>query len=82
MNIVFFLIIGAIAGWLAAKVMQGRGLDPWINMGLGVVGGTLLKQLDMQGRRADRAAADRHRRRRYSVMARRAYQETVTGSKH
>lgn len=52
MNIVFFLIIGAIAGWLAAKVMQGRGLGLWINMGLGVIGavlgGTLLEQLDMQ----------------------------------
>lgn len=52
MNIVFFLIIGAIAGWLAAKVMQGRGLGLWVNMGLGVIGavigGTLLEQLDMQ----------------------------------
>ncbi len=52
MNIVFFLIIGAIAGWLAAKVMQGRGFGLWINMGLGVIGavlgGTLLEQLGMQ----------------------------------
>ncbi len=52
MNIVFFLIIGAIAGWLAAKVMRGRGLGLWINMGLGVVGavlgGTLLGQLEMR----------------------------------
>ncbi|MGD8955814.1 MAG: GlsB/YeaQ/YmgE family stress response membrane protein [Chromatiaceae bacterium] len=52
MNIVFFLLIGAIAGWLAAKVMKGHGLGLWINMGLGVIGavlgGTLLGQLDMQ----------------------------------
>ncbi len=55
MNIVFLLLIGGIAGWLAAKIMKGRGLGLWANMGVGVVGallgGTLLRQLgiEMQG---------------------------------
>ena len=55
MNIVFLLLIGGIAGWLAGKIMKGRGLGLWANMGVGVVGallgGTLLRQLgiEMQG---------------------------------
>ena len=55
MNIVFFLLIGAVAGWLAAKIMRGRGLGLWANMGVGVVGallgGAVFGQLgiEMQG---------------------------------
>ena len=52
MNIVFLLLIGGIAGWLAGKIMQGRGLGLWANMGVGVVGallgGTLLRQLGIE----------------------------------
>ena len=52
MNIVFLLLIGGIAGWLAGKIMQGRGLGLWANMGVGVVGallgGTLLRQLGLE----------------------------------
>ena len=52
MNIVFFLLIGGIAGWLAGKIMKGRGLGLWANIAVGVVGAllgsTLLAQLGMQ----------------------------------
>jgi uncharacterized membrane protein YeaQ/YmgE (transglycosylase-associated protein family) len=52
MHIVFFLIIGGIAGWLAAKIMRGQSLGLWANIGVGVLGallgGTLLGQLGMR----------------------------------
>ena len=55
MNIVFFLLIGGVAGWLAAKIMKGHGLGLWGDIAVGVagalLGGTLFGQLglDMQG---------------------------------
>jgi uncharacterized membrane protein YeaQ/YmgE (transglycosylase-associated protein family) len=52
MNIVFLLLIGGIAGWLAGKIMKGRGLGLWANMGIGVVGallgGAVLGQLGIE----------------------------------
>lgn len=52
MNIVFFLLIGGFAGWLAGKIMKGRGLGLWTNIVVGVVGallgGTLFEQLGIQ----------------------------------
>lgn len=52
MNIVFFLLIGGMAGWLAGKIMKGRGLGVWANIAVGVVGavlgGTLFDQLGIQ----------------------------------
>jgi uncharacterized membrane protein YeaQ/YmgE (transglycosylase-associated protein family) len=46
--IVLLLILGGLAGWLAATVVRGRGLGVWGNIGIGVVGallgGTLLGQ--------------------------------------
>jgi len=38
MNLIIFLIIGAIAGWLAGKIMNGGGFGFILNMVLGVVG--------------------------------------------
>ena len=38
MNLLYFLIIGAIAGWLAGQVMKGRGLGLVGNLVVGVVG--------------------------------------------
>ena len=55
MHIVFLLLIGAMAGWLAGKIMRGRGLGLWANIAVGVlgavIGGTLFRQLGiaMQG---------------------------------
>lgn len=38
MNLIIFLVIGAIAGWLAGVVMKGRGFGVVINMVVGVLG--------------------------------------------
>ncbi|KFL36162.1 GlsB/YeaQ/YmgE family stress response membrane protein [Arenimonas donghaensis] len=38
MNLLIFLIIGALAGWLAGLVMKGRGFGVLINMVVGVLG--------------------------------------------
>jgi uncharacterized membrane protein YeaQ/YmgE (transglycosylase-associated protein family) len=32
------LVVGAIAGWLAGKIMAGRGFGFWANAGLGIPG--------------------------------------------
>jgi len=46
MQLAFLLLIGGLAGWLAASLVRGRGLGLWGNIGIGVVGallgGTLL----------------------------------------
>lgn len=38
MNLLIFLIIGALAGWLAGLVMKGRGFGILVNMIVGVLG--------------------------------------------
>ena len=38
MNLLIFLIIGALAGWLAGLVMKGRGFGSLVNMVVGVLG--------------------------------------------
>lgn len=38
MNLIIFLVIGAVAGWLAGIVMKGRGFGVVINMVVGVLG--------------------------------------------
>jgi uncharacterized membrane protein YeaQ/YmgE (transglycosylase-associated protein family) len=35
------LLVGAIAGWLAGKVMRGEGYGALMNVLLGIVGGVL-----------------------------------------
>lgn len=37
-NIFWTLIIGAIAGWLAGKVVKGHGFGIWVDAILGIVG--------------------------------------------
>jgi uncharacterized membrane protein YeaQ/YmgE (transglycosylase-associated protein family) len=39
--IIVILLVGAIAGWLAGKIMAGRGFGFWANSGLGVLGSRL-----------------------------------------
>ena len=39
---IIFLLIGAIAGWLAGKCMRGGGFGLLINIILGILGGWLL----------------------------------------
>jgi len=41
MNIILFLIIGGIAGWLAGLIMKGRGFGVMANIGIGIVGSFL-----------------------------------------
>jgi len=38
MNILVFLLIGIIAGWLAGKIMKGKGFGLAGNLVVGVVG--------------------------------------------
>lgn len=38
MDLVLFLVIGALAGWLAGVVMKGRGFGLVVNMVVGVLG--------------------------------------------
>ena len=41
MDIVLFLLIGLLAGWLAGKIMKGRGFGLFGNFAVGVVGALL-----------------------------------------
>jgi uncharacterized membrane protein YeaQ/YmgE (transglycosylase-associated protein family) len=41
MNLIIFLLIGALAGWLAGLVMKGRGLGVLGNIVVGVIGAFL-----------------------------------------
>lgn len=38
MNLILFLIIGGVAGWLAGLIMTGRGFGMLANIGIGIVG--------------------------------------------
>jgi uncharacterized membrane protein YeaQ/YmgE (transglycosylase-associated protein family) len=38
MVIVWTVLIGAAAGWLAGKVMKGKGFGFWGNLGVGILG--------------------------------------------
>jgi uncharacterized membrane protein YeaQ/YmgE (transglycosylase-associated protein family) len=52
MHIVLFLLIGALAGWIASRITKGRGLGFIGNMVLGifgaVIGGVLFGLLGLQ----------------------------------
>lgn len=41
MGFLYFVIIGAIAGWLAGKIMKGGGFGLLMNMVLGIIGGVV-----------------------------------------
>ena len=40
-SIILFLLIGAVAGWLAGKLMRGGGFGLIVNIIVGVIGGFL-----------------------------------------
>lgn len=40
-SIILFLLIGAVAGWLAGKLMKGGGFGLIVNIIVGVIGGFL-----------------------------------------
>jgi uncharacterized membrane protein YeaQ/YmgE (transglycosylase-associated protein family) len=39
MNLLIFLLVGAVAGWLAGKIMKGGGFGLLWNILLGIIGG-------------------------------------------
>jgi uncharacterized membrane protein YeaQ/YmgE (transglycosylase-associated protein family) len=41
MSLLWFLIVGAVAGWLAGLLMKGRGFGVLGNVAVGVVGAVL-----------------------------------------
>ncbi|HSC84321.1 MAG TPA: GlsB/YeaQ/YmgE family stress response membrane protein [Pseudomonas sp.] len=41
MNIILFLIIGAVAGWIAGKLMSGGGFGLLGNLLVGIVGAVI-----------------------------------------
>lgn len=51
MNIILYLIIGAVAGWLAGQLVRGHGFGLWSDLVVGmlgaVIGGFLLSLLGM-----------------------------------
>jgi len=36
--VITILVVGALAGWLAGKIMEGHGFGFWTNAGLGILG--------------------------------------------
>lgn len=41
MSLIWFLIIGGIAGWLAGLIMKGKGFGVLVNIGIGIVGSVI-----------------------------------------
>ena len=41
MSFVYFIVIGAVAGWLAGNIMKGGGFGLLMNMVLGIIGGVV-----------------------------------------
>ena len=41
MNIIIYLLLGALAGWLAGKIMKGSGNGLIVNIIVGIIGGFL-----------------------------------------
>lgn len=41
MSILYFILLGAIAGWLAGQIMKGSGYGTLTNIVLGIVGGVV-----------------------------------------
>ena len=41
MNLVIYLIVGGLAGWLAGQVMQGKSLGLIANIVVGIIGGLI-----------------------------------------
>jgi len=41
MNLLYFLIIGGLAGWLAGQIMKGRGFGLLGNIVIGILGGVI-----------------------------------------
>jgi len=40
-GLIIFLVIGAVAGWLAGTIMKGGGFGPLGNITIGIIGGVI-----------------------------------------
>ena len=41
MNFFLFIVLGAVAGWLAGYIFKGGGFGFWVNLLVGIIGGVL-----------------------------------------
>ena len=41
MSFIWFILIGLAAGFIAGKLMRGRGFGLWVNLIVGIIGGVL-----------------------------------------
>jgi len=41
MMFIWYIVIGLVAGWVASRIMRGRGYGLFINMIIGIIGGVL-----------------------------------------
>ena len=41
MNFLWFILLGALAGWIAGKIMKGRGFGLLGNIIVGIIGGII-----------------------------------------
>ncbi|MGH7739777.1 MAG: GlsB/YeaQ/YmgE family stress response membrane protein [bacterium] len=40
-DLIFILVVGLVAGWLAGKIMKGKGFGLWGDLVVGVVGAVI-----------------------------------------
>ena len=77
--LLFWLIIGALAGWLAGKIMRGGGFGVLGNIVVGIVGamigGTLFRMIGLPPVERARLADQRHRRRLRAALHRQPGEE-------
>ena len=45
-GIIWWIIVGLIAGWAAGKIMKGRGYGPIVDIALGIAGAQLVGVLE------------------------------------
>jgi uncharacterized membrane protein YeaQ/YmgE (transglycosylase-associated protein family) len=54
MNLLWWVIVGLVAGWLTGKIMKGHGYGAWTDIVLGVagavVGGFIMRSAGIPGR--------------------------------
>ena len=79
-GLVIFLVIGAVAGWLAGSIMKGGGFglpgNILIGIAGGIVGGFMFRLLVIARRWSHRLHGDSYRGSRRAVVCNRTFQES------